>query len=146
MIQIQSIPSTSIDQIEPLWCALTQHHADLTNHFHSHYETNSFAKRRAALLTKDQLAIFGAFHEQQLVGFALCSVTGEVGEIDSLYVESAHRGNDLGARLMNKSIKWLRETNCHHIRLAVGDGNEQVMSFYKSLGFEVRAYQMELID
>jgi len=156
-IRIDRIACANVDLIEPLWDALKDHHQQRTTDYHEYYQQNTFAKRKAELLSKDRLAIFVAYDQQKPIGFCVVSAVDEthihpdkpllselLGELDSLYLEQAYREHGLGMSLAVKGIEWLKDINVRSIRLSVGQGNERVISFYRKLGFRERSITMQL--
>lgn len=144
-MKIKKIERNEIDQIETLWNELRQHHQDRTIDYTQHYLETTFSKRRAELLVKTQMAIFVAEVDGSSIGFCVVSVNGTHGEIDSLFVKPDQRECHVGISLMNEGMKWLNLKNLESIRLLVGQGNEEVLSFYEKFGFKTRATMMELI-
>ena len=57
-----------------------------------------------------------------------------LGEIDSLFVEEKYRKCGLGDMLMNLAIDWLNSNQAKTKVIAVAEGNEKVMDFYKKFG------------
>jgi len=149
--RIEKISHTEIDSIEGLWNALKEHHQQNTIDYHDYYLQSTFDKRKAELLAKDHLAIFVAYEQETPVGFCVVSAIAQsdeslLGELDSLYVDLSCRQIGLGVELSNKGIAWLKGMNVCSIRLLVGQGNEQALSFYQKLGFRKRATMMQLFS
>jgi GNAT superfamily N-acetyltransferase len=63
---------------------------------------------------------------------------GLCAEIDELYVSDAHRGQRLGARLLETAEAELRRLGCPGVALQIGRGNEAARRFYRQRGFEPR--------
>ncbi len=145
-LRIRQILKEDINQIEGLWCELKQHHQDRTNHYLDYYKRNTFSTRKAELLNKDAVAIFVANHDKEAVGFCVASITANLGEIDSLYLKPAARGQGSSRQLMAAAMGWLGEQAPENIRLLVGDGNEEAITYYEKLGFKKRATMMQFFD
>ncbi len=150
-IEIHRIDNQSLDDIADLWECLKKHHLERTHSFAEHYLNNTFERRKAELLRKDQLAVFvagagevaGEGTSAKLLGFCVASVTMDVGEIDSLYTDPSVRNQQFGQRLMQQGLNWLDAQKVKHIRLMVAEGNEDVLGFYEKFGFRKRATQLE---
>ncbi len=144
MMQIRLLDKDDIDQIETLWGELKKHHQRLTEDFHQHYIETSFTVRKKELLSREKLAVYVANSGNRDIGFCIVSVGGEIGTVESLYIQPEARGSGAGKALSLKGIKWLKEQAVKDIRLSVGQGNEAVLAFYKKLGFRQRAVVMQL--
>lgn len=143
-MHIRLLNIDEIDHIAPLWGELRDHHQSLTIDYHQHYIDTSFAIRKKALLGRDKLACYLANTDDQDVGFCVVSVEGDIGFIESLYVQPKTRGSGAGKALTLRGIEWLQKQAVKDIRLSVGQGNDAVMDFYKKLGFRQRAVIMQL--
>ena len=110
----------------------------------SGYPEISFKQRKAELLAKDRIAVFVAENETKLVGYCVASTNGSQGEVDSLFVEPDSRKSITGESLMGAGMDWLRSHEPESIKVLVGQGNEEVVSFYETLGFRKRATVMAL--
>ncbi|MBI4267264.1 MAG: GNAT family N-acetyltransferase, partial [Chloroflexi bacterium] len=65
------------------------------------------------------------------------------GCLESIFVESDYRGNDIGDTLMAKAIEWMNSKKVQTITLDVGVGNEEVLSFYSRYGFYPRTIVLQ---
>lgn len=57
--------------------------------------------------------------------------------VQDMYVAPQARGRGLGRDLMEAVMRRSRERGGSYVKLAVYDGNEQAIGFYRSLGFEI---------
>jgi ribosomal protein S18 acetylase RimI-like enzyme len=57
--------------------------------------------------------------------------------VQDMYVAPRMRGRGLGRDLMEAVVRRSRERGGRYVKLAVYDGNEQAIGFYRSLGFEI---------
>ena len=151
MMNIKQISKDEIDLIEDLWSQLKQHHQARTTHYTEYYQKNSFAKRKAELLGKDALAVFIADKATEekinsVVGFCVVSINYRLGEVDSLYVSPFARDKGIGSELMSAGLAWLEQHKPENIRLSVGEGNEEAITYYEKLGFRKRATLMQLFE
>lgn len=70
-----------------------------------------------------------------IVAAAMCGYEGHRGSVNYLGVLPAHRGKGLGRAMMEHIEKLLLEMGCPKINLMVRTGNEEVLAFYRSLGY-----------
>ncbi len=75
----------------------------------------------------------------QIVGFTAVGpgrheVYGDRSEIKQLYVDQAHQGAGLGARLMRAAAQRLADRGFTCCGLAVVEGNHRAKAFYERLG------------
>ncbi len=137
-----------LEVISGLWEELRSMLADIASTFQHHYVDVTFdsrmdvVRRRAA---GGDIWLVLAEDEGEPVGYCL-STLGEdrVGWVDSFYVRPERRCEGIGKELLTRSMEWLRSQDARAIRLTVTPGNESVMSFYRSQGFELRKYLLEL--
>ena len=57
--------------------------------------------------------------------------------VQDMYVAPQARGRGLGRDLMEAVVRRSRQRGGRYVKLAVYDGNEQAIGFYRSLGFEI---------
>ena len=57
--------------------------------------------------------------------------------VQDMYVAPRVRGRGLGRDLMEAVLRRSRERGGSYVKLAVYDGNEQAIGFYRTLGFEI---------
>jgi hypothetical protein len=72
-----------------------------------------------------------------IVGAVMAGFDGVRGWIYHLAVAPEFRRRGFGARLVRSAEKGLRRIGCPKVNLQVRAGNEQVVAFYRSLGYEV---------
>ena len=144
---VETLALHDIDQLDAGWTALREHHRERTDHFNDYYASITFAQRKESLLARENLGLFivrdNSLVSNAIVGFVIASVHQGFGEIESLFVDQAARGRDLGTALMGVAMGWLQDLKADPIRLLVGEGNESVIDFYQKCGFVKRATQME---
>ena len=136
-----------LDRIAPLWMQLRQHHADGSPQWRDTILVQAFENRKAELLAKATSAIqvWIAMHRSEDIGYCVSTIAGDKGEIDSLFVSSAHRSNGIGHAFMSRSMDWLGSQNVRSILIAVLSGNEGAQKFYERYGFAPRSVQMNLL-
>lgn len=136
--EILKLSKDRIDEIEPLWRELNSHHLERSKNFKEHFSSFTFAERSKKLLAMDELVIFAARENSELVGYCIASSNNGTGEIDSLYIKPQFRGASLGRLLTESAMLWLSGLNCSQISVAVVDGNEEAIPFYEQFGFKKR--------
>jgi diamine N-acetyltransferase len=130
-----------LDQIKVLWEALNRYHLGLSTNFKQHYRNMTFEKRKAGLLKKadaGKMRVDLAFDEKsgRNVGYCVSSVSLEnIGEIESIFVDTAYRGIGIGNRLMKKMLYWMEQEEVVEKIVEVAVGNEQAWGFYARYGF-----------
>lgn len=143
-MNIIEIPSHEISRIEPLWNELNAHHLQHSSHFKHHFKHFSFQQRCQALIEADQLMGLAAQEQEQLVAYCIASIVKSAGEIDSIYAKKQARGCAIGSRLSTRALDWLVSHNCQTVRVAIAEGNESALPFYRQLGFKERFTVMQL--
>jgi [ribosomal protein S5]-alanine N-acetyltransferase len=141
----------ALDLIRPLWQKLIEHHKALSRYFKDHYSKVNFDMRKEQLLNKSaggklQVDLARDPATGAYVGYCVTSLNSEKqGEIESIFVEKDYRGYGVGERLMTRAMGWLETMAAKKIILGVGEGNENVFSFYRRFGFYPRSTILELI-
>ena len=138
-----------VDELEPLWLALFDQHAQVhTSGVPMLAAEQSWPRRRALydrLLQGRDAFVLLARRAGQPVGYVVAHVhddgpddtwpTGErIGEIESLAVLPVERGAGLGTLLMDLAEARLAQVGVHDIRLIVLTGNEGAQRFYERRG------------
>lgn len=144
-MKIRQIELSEISLIESLWNELKQHHQERTIDYTQYYLDTDFSKRKTEILSRDSAAIFIAEARGSRAGFCVVSINARQGEVDSLFVQPSQRRCSVGKSLMTAGMAWLNTHAIDGIKLSVGQGNEQALSFYEELGFKVRATIMEFV-
>ena len=73
------------------------------------------------------------------VGYIVSTVSCEnVGEIQSVYVDTAYRRMGIGGALMRKALSWMEEKTVSEKVVEVSVGNETAWGFYGQFGFKPR--------
>ncbi len=145
-MELVEIPTERIDDIEPLWRELNAYHLEKSHFFKEYFFTFTFQERCKKLLARDQLKIFAAWEQHELVGYCLASVYNKAGEIDSIYIKPHVRGKSLGMKLMGAALSWLSGIGCTQITISVVEGNEEAIPFYEKFGFKVKSHMLQRND
>jgi [ribosomal protein S18]-alanine N-acetyltransferase len=70
-----------------------------------------------------------------VVGYALCSVAADEGEILNLAVAEGARGAGIGTDLLNASLGWLAGRGAATVFLEVRRSNTAAIAMYEAAGF-----------
>ncbi len=143
-MNIVEIPRERISEIEPLWRELNALHHEKSENFKNHFSSFTFSERSKKLLEMENLVVFAAKTNSELVGYCIASSTDGAGEIDSLYIKPLFQGALLGLQLTEAALSWLRGLGCSQIRVAVAVGNEEAIPFYEKFGFKKRFHVLQI--
>ncbi len=135
-----------IDMIRPLWEGLNEHHLVRSPNFRQHYEQMTFDTRKRDLLKKQQLRIIVAAKEGHTIGYCVCTIHEETGEIDSIFVEEEYRRSGIGEELVHRALAWLEAGGAKKKIVAVAAGNEAAIPFYESFGFLPRMTVLQMSE
>jgi ribosomal protein S18 acetylase RimI-like enzyme len=133
-----------LDAVGPLWEQLNEHHRLRSTYFADEYAQRTFGQRRALLLAKAQTATLRVDLARdtvtgRFVGYCISTVTqGQIGEIDSIYIETAYRRQGIGEAFMRRALAWMEREGAQAKQIVVAVGNEQALSFYEAHGFYPR--------
>jgi ribosomal protein S18 acetylase RimI-like enzyme len=140
--------ASRIDELEPLWLALREHHGSVTEHWGPLRDPQeSWRRRRAdheAILAEGGV-LFLAEEDGRVVGFAICE--REVGgsptwewppdflAIVDLVVLPEHRGKGIGDALIAAAEAEARELGVAALDLNMAATNDSARRFYERHGF-----------
>jgi ribosomal protein S18 acetylase RimI-like enzyme len=142
-MNIRKTSAEHISDIKALWENLNAHHLSGSSHFKGHFSKLTFEKRVENLKKRDRLIVYVAEDKGEKVGYCIATVDGVAGEVDSLFVQESYRGKGLGRELISHALQWLEQENCETIRVAIAEGNENVLDFYRRFGFAERFIVMQ---
>ena len=139
-----------VDFIKPLWEKLNEYHEVKSNYFSDKYKNNTFKKRKSKFISNNNLKVridlIKDIEKNLYIGYCISTIDVELtGEIDSLFIEEEYRKDGLGDKLMKEAIKWLDLNKVKTKVIAVAEGNEEVLEFYKRYGFYKRRIVLEQI-
>ncbi len=146
-VVLKTLKVSELGRIEPLWNSLRLMHLALSSHFKEYFAQQTFERRcrKFRSLPEEHVHIAAAEDESgALVGYCICSVRDETGELDSIYVEPEYRGRGVGRNLAESGLAWLKQKGCRYIDVLVAEGNEAALPFYEKLGFCVRGTVLRL--
>jgi [ribosomal protein S18]-alanine N-acetyltransferase len=71
----------------------------------------------------------------QLIGFAVATLTADIGDLETIVVDSRHRRQGVGIALLEGVIEWTRESRAQRLELEVRVTNQPAISLYERFGF-----------
>jgi ribosomal protein S18 acetylase RimI-like enzyme len=85
---------------------------------------------------------FVALVEEAIVGYLIGYTRDpssyrlvKTAELESMFVQTPHRGQGIGKALAQAFIHWAAEQQAHHITVTAYATNERAIAFYQSLNF-----------
>ncbi|MBJ7472753.1 MAG: GNAT family N-acetyltransferase [Solirubrobacteraceae bacterium] len=146
-LTITRLPISGLDEIEPLWNALREHHGRIAPHFGPiRPREASWAIRKG--LYEQWLQEDGAFaliarHGDQAVGYALTRIHGPVatwpddseGMLETLSVHPDARGTGVGSALIAATRAGVAEQGVATLAIGVIPTNDGAQRFYRRHGF-----------
>jgi ribosomal protein S18 acetylase RimI-like enzyme len=111
------------------------------------YLNKEFSTERLTLgLTDKNTEYYYIEHKLKAVGFIKIrnnsSTTLPVEnnmEVEKIYILPDYKGMGIGKISLNEIIKRTKERGCKNLFLCVIDSNENAISFYKKLGFQIHS-------
>lgn len=143
MLEIKT--EQDINIIKPLWEALNRYQAIHSKHFSKHYRNLEFEDEMRCLNGHNDCRLEVIYQNKKPLGFILGKVDQSIGEIDSLYIYDDLRGQGLGTYITNRMLLWFETKGVKKIELNVSSGSEELIHFYKKVGFHIRRYTMEIV-
>ncbi len=145
-MEYRSITIEELDVIKPMWEALNRLHEEDSSYFKERYAQTTFAMRCKKFYDFDEMNIHivVAYDKDEAVGYVISTISKDyTGELESLYLNDFYRGKGYGKILVEKSMEWMKLKSSKRIVLAVAEGHESVLDFYKKLGFFPRLTYLE---
>ena len=109
----------------------------------------NFEVRKSKFITDNTVAInIDLIKKEGIhIGYCISTINKEaIGEIDSLFIDKEYREFGLGDKLMTRGLEWLNTNNVKTKIIAVAEGNEKVLEFYKKYNFYKRRVVLEQIN
>ncbi|MDN5201620.1 GNAT family N-acetyltransferase [Fulvivirgaceae bacterium BMA10] len=130
------------DDIDQMYIAFQSAFSDYSLNFNMTKE--EFIQKFVRKLGIDYSHSFGAFHEEELVGFIFKTIDNYQGRKSAFNggtgVVPAFRGNHITAHLYEKAIPVFKANNVEQCVLEVLTDNERAQKVYQSIGFKTHRY------
>jgi ribosomal protein S18 acetylase RimI-like enzyme len=151
-LAIVSVAEAHLDELEPLWRALYDHHNDVTPHLRGRERTFAEAwesrrrTERGWLESEPRSFVLAAESGDRRIGYALVrvrsgagfaeswSVSDPLADLATLAVLPEFRGRGIGSALLNAAEARLREMGIEDMTIGVIATNARAMSFYERRG------------
>lgn len=147
---IEVLPVADIDQVEPLWHELLDHHLSGAPHLAAlgpaRTSDDSWRVRREQYLNwmaEPRAAVLVARSEGRLLGYAMIRVTSDAGSwqwgdetgiLETLVISDAARGAGMGLALLDATRARLAGWGVRVMKISVLAGNEGALRFYRREG------------
>ena len=129
-----------LNEIKETWEMLNKHHEEKSLNFKDRFANFNFHEREKDLIKKTEtgeILVLIPFIGNKKAGHCVSSHNNNgKGEIETLYIKNEFRKYGLGKLMMEKSLKWLKESDVNNIDILVAAGNEEVLPFYERFGFK----------
>lgn len=143
MVKIEYIEGKDelLDELGFLWEKLNKLHKSKSKFFSNRFNDYKFKDRKIALKEKAKrgdikINLVKDTSKNMLIGYSISTVDeNNIGELDSLYIDTDYRKHGIGDRLIERSLNWFEDKKANKIRIGVVVGNEEVFSFYSKYGF-----------
>ncbi|MHA2035836.1 MAG: GNAT family N-acetyltransferase [Promethearchaeota archaeon] len=76
--------------------------------------------------------------KEKIIAVVMGGFDGRRGYVHHLAVDPAYQKKGYGRKLMDKLSEILRQKGIHKVHLFIEKQNEEVIGFYKSVGWEIR--------
>jgi ribosomal protein S18 acetylase RimI-like enzyme len=149
---VRRLARDDLDRVEPLWSALREHHATVAPDLGpTRPREESWRRRRAQYetwLSEDGSFILIAEYRGELAGYAMVHLRSgsptwplgeQAGEVETLAVLPAARGNGIGTALLLAVREEMHANGVSEVSLHVLPGNLAAIRFYERHGFSTGA-------
>ncbi len=97
---------------------------------------------RAEKIIAEKIAVqpemlFVAVDDGAVIGGIIAGYDGFRGWLNLVAVDPDRRREGIGKLLVEHAINALAETGCNKVNIQIRQGNEEVIAFYRHLGFEI---------
>lgn len=134
-----------LPRVETLWYELKMHHRGIDPAFPD-LSTPNFELRQSGLRQKSkELLVDCVVRKSDGLEIGYCFSTidrNDTGEIESLYVREAFRGQGIGKDLVMRAMLWMNQKCAMAKRVSVLSGNREAIRFYEHFGFRSRVQEL----
>jgi len=137
MLEMFDIGYEEIAIIRELWEKNRKYHEDTSEYFKEAYQGLDFHQRMKGFSNIDSasIKITVVKNNDEYIGYCISTAIDGKGEVESVHVEEASRGDGVGTRLVQEHLDWMRQKKCSVIGVTVSQENTATIGFYKKLGF-----------
>ncbi len=140
MIRYHETDETDLDYVIDLWEKLKHNHKLKSRYFFQDYENIGFEDRKEQLLKKSENGILRVdlamdSVNEQVIGYCISSISNEIGEIDSLYVEEKFHSKGIDDNLIKRALTWMDAKDVENRKVQLYAGNDDTIQFYSHYGF-----------
>lgn len=146
MIEIFDISYAEVEIIRDLWEKNRRYHEDSSEYFKKSYSSIKFDERIKVFssYSEDKIKISVVKEKEKYIGYCISIIGGNKGELVTLHVDEAKRGNGIGKKLVGKHIEWMIGEKCYEIGVTVSQENNLAIVFYKKLGLYPNTLYMQM--
>lgn len=133
-----------LSTVKPMWEKLNLMNIGRSVHFEDHFKYLDFETRMRPVISRSEngsILVIIAFEEDrdENVGYCVATIDDQlIAEIDSIFVESTHRNEGVGGRMIEIALDWIGTFEVKKVILSVTFGNEEASRFYERHGFHPR--------
>ncbi len=154
-IKIRKIEEKDFDKVETLLKEVKELHRKLRPDIFSPKESKYSKEEIKEIMESDDKGIFVAVNDNnEVVGYSFYEIQIPKGDqlvhnktlyIDDLCIDHNFRGNGIGTKLYEHTLKYAKEINCYSLTLNVWYDNKNALNFYKKIGLTPQRIEMEKI-
>ncbi len=154
-IKIRKAEEKDIEKVEILLKEVKELHRDLRPDIFSPKTTKYTKEEVREIMNSDDKGIFVAVNEDdEVVGYTFYEIHIPTSDqlvhnktlyIDDLCIDSNFRGNGIGTKLYEHTLKYAKEIDCYNLTLNVWYDNKNALNFYKKIGLTPQKIEMEKI-
>jgi ribosomal protein S18 acetylase RimI-like enzyme len=139
-LEIRRATIEDVEEIARLYVVLSDHQQPIDpSNTRYRLAPEVWRRQAATILTDPERGTFVALSDGSAVGFVSCSFAakpwGRSCEINTLVVDEASRGREIGTRLMETIERFGIEQGAAGLRVDVLTGNAAARRFYERLGY-----------
>lgn len=114
LVEILDISYAEVGIIRDLWEKNRRYHEDNSEYFKELYGSIRFEERIKLFsgFTEETRKISVVKDKDKYIGYCISIIDGSKGELGTLHIDEANRGNGIGKRLVGKHIEWMNEKKC----------------------------------
>lgn len=121
--------------LKDLWLELNAYHIPVATTFKNRFRGVSFEKHLQSLENHECVFAYTANSVNQIIGFVIVFASGDMAELDSIFVFEKYRKLGIGTKLFSKALQEVVGVY-KEIVIRVAEGNEQ--SFHHLNHFKKR--------